>query len=82
LAALYGTEGQLHEFSRRYGADYFVYDRGCLVTGQDSWRYKADALAELPASCPARLLWEHPEETHWLKLVYSDSRFRVFQVAP
>ena len=75
LAALYGTEEQMHEFACRYGADYFVYDRGCLVTGKDSWRYKADKLGELPAGCVARL-----PVMRLFKPVYEDDRFTVLRV--
>jgi hypothetical protein len=75
LGVVYGTEEQLHEFACRYGADYFVHDRGCLVTGKDSWRYKADKLGELPAGCVALL----PEMRRFEK-VYADGRFTVLRV--
>jgi len=80
LAALYGTEADLHQFARRYGADYFLYDLGTLVAGKNSWRYKADKLGPLPPTCPARLLAEHPNAARYFQCEYIAGRFAVFRV--
>jgi hypothetical protein len=80
LSALYGSEAELRAFADRYGADYFVYDRGCLVTGPNSWRYKADKLAELPASAPARLFDENPAAAQQFQQEFATERFGVFRV--
>ena len=80
LGALYGSERQLYRFARRYGAEYFVFDVGCLVPAPDSWRYKADKMGELPASCAARLLWEQPAKAQFFKPVMASPRFVVYRV--
>ncbi len=78
LAALYGSEKQLAAFARKYGAEYFVYDAGCLVTGMDTWRYKADRLGELPPECVARRMAERPEGLRRFYLKLDAGRFAVF----
>jgi len=82
LAALYGTEEQLAAFARRYGADYFIYDRGCLRTGLDTWRYKADRLAPLPAESVARRMEEAPETLREFDRRLATDRFVIFRVQP
>lgn len=80
LAALYGSERQLADFARKQGAEYFVYDAGCLVTGLDSWRYKADRLGELPSWSVARRLAERPQDAKDFRLEWRGDRFAVFRV--
>jgi hypothetical protein len=80
LDALYGSEESLAVFARRHGAEYFVYDVGCLVTGPDTWRYKADRLGDLPASSTARRMWEAPYALRLFRLEYQTNRFLVFSV--
>lgn len=82
LAALYGTEEQLAGFARRYGADYFIYDRGCLKTGPDTWRYKADRLGPLPADSVARRMDEAPQQLREFEPVLRTDRFTVFHLRP
>jgi hypothetical protein len=53
LAAVYGSPDEFDAFAKKYGADYFVFDNGFLVTGKDSRRYKADKLANLDPNCAA-----------------------------
>jgi hypothetical protein len=81
LAALYGSEAELAAFARKYGAEYFVYDLGCLVGGADTWRYKADKLGALPAECVARRMAERPGELTEFHLEFRSDRFAVFRVA-
>jgi hypothetical protein len=59
-----------------------VYDIGCLVTGPDTWRYKADRLGRLPAECVARGMAERPETLEEFRLVFQTERFAVFRVVP
>jgi hypothetical protein len=80
LGALYGTEEQLYAFARRYGADYFIYDRACLVTGKDTWRYKADKLGPLPADCPAVSFATGASGTTRFARVYDTERYVVYRV--
>jgi hypothetical protein len=80
LAALYGREAELAAFARKYGAEYFVCDLGCLVTGPDTWRYKADKLGVLPAECVARRMAEWPEGLREFRLLFRTERFVVFEV--
>lgn len=82
LEALYGTEAELAGFARRYGANYFVYDTGCLLTGPDTWRYKADRLGALPANCVAREMAEEPHRLTEFRLEFRTPRFAVFSVLP
>jgi hypothetical protein len=80
LHAMYGSEEALHEFARLYGADYFVYDTGFLVTGADSRRYKADKLAPLGGDCVAVLFHERPETLRHFHQELMTDRFIVFSV--
>jgi hypothetical protein len=80
LEALYGSEEELAAFARRYGAEYFVYDVGCLLTGPDTWRYKADRLGELPVECVARQMAESPSRLTKFRLKLGTDRFSVFRV--
>jgi len=80
LAALYGSEGQLAVFARKYGAEYFVYDVGCLVTGVDTWRYKADRLGALPPECVARRMAERVGELKEFRLEFRTERFAMFSL--
>lgn len=80
LAALYGSEAELAAFARKHGAKYFVYDLGSLVTGPDTWRYKADRLGALPSDCVARRMAERPEELKEFRLEFRSGRFAVFRV--
>jgi hypothetical protein len=78
LAALYGSEKELAGFARKYGAELFIYDEGCLVTGPDSWRYKADRLGALPPECVARRMAEQPMTLEEFRLLFQTERFAVF----
>jgi hypothetical protein len=80
LAALYGSEDDLYRFATRYGADYFVFDAGCRLVGENSWRYKADKLEPLPATAPARLLWERPGAATRFEQQFATERFIVYRV--
>jgi len=80
LEALYGSEAELASWARKWGAQYFVYDLGCLVTGPDTWRYKADRLGTLPAACVARRMAERAEELQEFRLEFRSERFAVFGV--
>jgi len=80
LEALYGREAQLASLARKWGAQYFVYDLGCLVTGPDTWRYKADRLGALPAACVARRMAERAGELQEFRLKFRSERFAVFGV--
>ncbi len=82
LTALYGTETDLAAFARRYGADYFVYDRGCLLTGPDTWRYKADRLEPLPAESAARRMAEAADQLQEFERMFTTDRFTIFRVRP
>ena len=78
LAAIYGSEEQLAEFCRRYGAEYFIFDRGFFNTGKDSRRYKADRLGEFDPQSAAVLC-----ETGNTKLfapVFSANGYTIFRV--
>jgi hypothetical protein len=68
LEAAYGGEESLHEYCRRYGADYFVWDAGFLSAGR---RYKAGVAGEATAL---------PATSRWFKLEMSTDRFAVFRV--
>jgi hypothetical protein len=80
LAALYGTEAELAAFARKYGAEYFVYDRRCLDVYLDSWRYKANRVGELPAECVARRMAERPGELTEFRPEFWSERFAVFRM--
>lgn len=82
LTALYGTEEEFAAFARRYGADYFIYDRGCLRTGPDTWRYKADRLSPLPSESVAVRMAEAPAQLRAFEPVLQTDRFTVFRVRP
>jgi hypothetical protein len=79
LAVLYGNEAELAAFMRKYRAEYFVYDVGCLVTGSDTWRYKADRLGALPSECVARRMAEQPGGLKEFRLEFRSERFAVFR---
>jgi len=80
LEAIYGSEDKFYEFSRRYGADYFVYDVGFLYESMESRRYKADKMGLLPADCAAELFQNHPEQLKHFRLEMGNERFAVFRV--
>ncbi len=80
LEALYGREEQLAALARKWGAEYFIYDVGCLVTGVDTWRYKADRLGELPPDCVARQMAERGGELKEFRVRFRSDRFVVFSL--
>jgi len=80
LDAIYGSEERFHEFARKYGADYFVYDVGFLYDGSESRRYKADKLGPLDPDCAAELFQNHPERLRHFRLEMGDDGFAIFRV--
>jgi hypothetical protein len=80
LAAVYGTEEQMFEFARRYGADYLVFDNSFLIAGKDSRRYKADKLGDLDPNCAAMLFAERPQRLRHFEPEFSEKGYTVFRV--
>ncbi len=80
LEAIYGSEQRFYEFSRRYGADYFVYDVGFLHGGQDVRRYKADRMGTLDPNCAAVLFHDQPQRLRHFEPELVEGRFAVFRV--
>jgi hypothetical protein len=56
LDAIYGSEDKFFAFATKYGAEYFVFDNGFLLTGKDSRRYKADKLGDLDPNSGSAIL--------------------------
>lgn len=79
LEAVYGSEAQLAAFCRRYGADYFVFDRGFFNVGQDTRRYKADKLRDLDPQCAVVLC--ESVQTKLFEPVFSASGYTVLRCA-
>jgi hypothetical protein len=80
LAAIYGDEEGFYTFTRKYGANYFVYDLGFSYDGQDSRRYKADRLGPLDASSAVMLFENQPGQLRHFERILSSGRFTVFRV--
>ena len=80
LDAIYGSEERFHEFARKYGADYFVYDVGFLYDGAESRRYKADKLGPLDPDCAAELFQNHPDRLRHFRFEMGDDGFAIFRV--
>jgi hypothetical protein len=80
LAAVYGSEEQMFTFANKYGADYFVFDTGYLLTGKDSRRYKADRLGDLDPSCAAMLFYAQPQRLQHFKPEFSENGYTVYRV--
>ncbi|MGA2220731.1 MAG: hypothetical protein ABSH21_02955 [Verrucomicrobiia bacterium] len=80
LDSIYRSEDRFYEFAQRYGADYFVYDISFLLDAEESRRYKADKLGNLPSTCAAVIFQEHPEQLKHFKLELAAGRFSVFRV--
>jgi len=81
LEALYGREDRFAALAEHWGADYFIYDVGCLLTGPNTWRYKADRLGDLPPDSFARRCWEQPAALERFREVFRTERFVVFAVS-
>ncbi len=80
LTAVYGSEEQMFTFAKEYGADYFVFDTGFLLTGKDSRRYKADRLGDLDPNCAAMLFYAHPQHLRHFEPEFSENGYTVFRV--
>jgi hypothetical protein len=80
LDAIYGSEEQFYGFTKKYGADYFVYDIDFLYDAKESRRYKADKVGTLDPSCAAELFQHHPERLQHFKLEIGEGRFAIFRV--
>lgn len=80
LTAIYGTEAEFHQFARRYGARYFVYDSGFLLPSAESRRYKAAQLDSLPATCAAVRLGTQTGPGERFRLEFVQGRFAVYRV--
>lgn len=78
LGAVYGSEDDLVAFCRRYGADYFIFDRGFFNIGPDTRRYKADQLGSLDPQCAAVLC--ETGRTRWLAPVFHADGYTVLRV--
>jgi hypothetical protein len=78
LAAVYGTEDQMFEFTQRYSADYFVFDDGFLIASRDSRRYKADKLGDLDPNCAAMLF--RSQQLRHFEPEFSANGYTVFRV--
>jgi hypothetical protein len=80
LDAVYGPEDKFFAFAQKYGAKYFVFDTGFLLTGNDSRRYKADKLGALDPDCVALLCAQQPQRLRHLELEFEGGPFAVFRV--
>lgn len=82
LDAVYGSEEKFHEFCKKNGADYFVYDPGFMLLATDSRRYKADKIGDLDENCVVMLFADHPERLRLFAQEFLEGKFRVFRVLP
>jgi hypothetical protein len=80
LDAIFGPEDKFVAFATKYGADYFVFDNGFLLTGKDSRRYKADKLGDLDPDCAVELFAHQPQRLRHFEPEFKAGPFVVFRV--
>jgi hypothetical protein len=79
LTTIYASEEDFARFARRYGADYFLFDReNFLRPGIESRRYKADWLGPLDPNCAVMRL--AAGQTTFFTHVTNTGPFEIFRL--
>lgn len=76
-----GTERSLRDWASRHGAEYLVYSMGefASVGREQQMRYMVNAL-DPPSYAPARRFEFAPDECRYFKLLWSNTKYRVFDI--